>query len=219
MAVDLAKLYARVKQRAERDRDTPYASLAEAARTAARAIMSSQTQVAARKFATAERAWLRERPQLLEPVGKEFLEAIRSNDYVCNYRTINNFHTGHDPHFGWIYLVTSKARPAQVKIGYTNEIRRRLLKMRRDHEPEAVLHWARWVRFPSRLESALHSELREHRIAGNITGASTEWFKFDALNVELRIIRQLNPECEYWADEVIYSYDPEARQIERFSNS
>lgn len=216
MTVDLALIYAKVKQRAERDRHLPCGALAETARLAARELMSSQTQSAARKFAEAERVWLNARPRFLEPMGQNFKDAIRSGNFVCNYRTVNNLNTGYDPPIGWIYLVTSTDRPSQVKIGCTTlELRRRLLKIRRLHEPKALLYSARWVRFPARLEALLHSEFRKQRVAGNIAGASTEWFNVNAVEVEIKILRLLAPGCEFWIDELLFSLDPEARRLER----
>jgi hypothetical protein len=61
MQIDLAKLYAKVKQRAERDRGTNCENLGEAARTLAKEIMFTQTLAATRRFAKAERAWLQAR--------------------------------------------------------------------------------------------------------------------------------------------------------------
>jgi hypothetical protein len=216
MTTDLAKLYAKVKQRAERDRGTPWEELGKAARARAKEIMFAQTLAATRRFAAAERAWLGERDRVLEPVAPEFAEALRSGDFVCNYKTINNLNTGHDPEVGWIYLVKTPTRPDQVKIGYTTmELRRRLLRIRRLHEPDAELHWARWVKYPARLEGFLHSELREVRVAGNVTGDSIEWFRAEASSVEMMVHHLLQPKSEYWSDKILYSHDPEGVSIEQ----
>lgn len=214
MTVDIAKLYAMVKQRAERDRGTQCEDLGDAARAIAKEILLKQTLTTTRRFAVAERKWLRSRNRELEPIAPKFEDALRNGDFVCNYRTVNNLNTGHDPELGWIYFVVSPVRPGQVKIGYTtNDLRRRLLRIRRMYEPSAILHWARWVRFPSRLESRLHAELRCSRVAGNITGDSTEWFFAEASDVEAGVLRFLFPGNIHWTDEIIYTHDPEAVSI------
>lgn len=178
--------------------------------------MFTQTLKVTRQFAAAERAWLRARERTLEPVAPRFAEALRSGDFVCNYKTINNLNTGHDPQAGWIYLMRTPTRPGQVKIGYTtNNLRRRLLGIRRRHEPNAVLHWAQWVRYPARLEASLHTELREARVAGNITGDSIEWFRARASHVEKMVLRLLQPKSEHWPDNIRYSRDPEGVRILR----
>lgn len=216
MQIDLAKLYAKVKQRAERDRGTNCENLGEVARTLAKEIMFAQSLAATRRFAKAERAWLQARSRALDPVSPSFEEALRSGDFVCNYKTINNINTGHDPEVGWIYLVETPSRHQQVKIGYTtNDLRRRLLRIRRMHEPKAILFWARWVKYPARLEAHLHAELRESRVAGNTTGDSIEWFRSRATDVEIMVLRILRPASEYWLDEIIYTHDPEAMRITR----
>jgi hypothetical protein len=212
MTIDIAKLYAKIKQRAERDRGTESEELGATARALAKEVLIKQTIAAVQRFAVAERKWLRSRVRQLEPVAPDFVFAFKSKDFVCNYRTVNNFNTGHDPEVGWIYLLESPVRPIQVKIGYTtNDLRRRLLRIRRLHEPSAVLCWARWVKYPSRLESLLHSEFRTSRVAGNIHGDSIEWFSVRAEVVEKMIIRLLRPGLTHWADEIIFSCDPEAK--------
>jgi hypothetical protein len=214
MTVDIAKLYAKVKQRAERDRGTQCEELGAAAREIAKEILFKQTLATTRRFAVAERKWLRSRERELDAIAPAFADALRSGDFVCNYRTISNFNTGYDPDFGWIYLVVSPMRPGQVKIGCTtNEIRHRLLRIRRLYEPDAVLHWARWVRYPSRLEAFLHAELKCSRVAGNTTGDSTEWFVAEASDVETTVLRLLFPGKDHWTDEIVYSNDPEAVSI------
>lgn len=220
MTVDLAKIYATVKQRAERD--SPFGNnvgeLAEIARVAAKEIMFAQTLASVRKFSIAERKWLRARSRELSALAPKFEDAIRSGDFACNYRTVNNINTGFNPESGWIYILISKNRRRQVKIGCTkNEVRRRLLLMRRNHDPHLKLHWMRHVRFPSELEGVLHRALAANRVAGNTSGESNEWFFAEKSEVEAMVIAMLEPGSKYLAAEIKYSHDPEAIEIVHLS--
>ena len=217
MTVDLAKLYAAVKQRAERDSalGNNVGEFADFARNAAKKIMFAQTLASVRAFAVAERKWLRARNRELAALAPKFEEAIRSGDFCCNYRTINNINTGFNPPDGWIYIFVSKGRRRQVKIGCTNDVRRRLLRMRRTQETSLRLHWMRLVKFPSELEGILHRNLDANRVAGNTAGESNEWFFANKAEVEVMVLTLLEPGGRHWAEEIAYSYDPEAKKIVR----
>jgi hypothetical protein len=216
MTTDIAKLYLKVKQRSEKDRGKSCEHQAEEARVAAHLLMSSQTLAKVQAFARLEKKWLSHRVLYLDPVAPKFESAIRSGDFVCNYRTINNYNTGFNPEEGWLYLMTTTDRPGEVKIGCTiNELRRRLLRIRRQHEPNAMLFSAKWVRKPALLENILHTHYSLSRVAGNTSGASTEWFEFDEYKVERYINNIVTRESEFWHEELRFCLDCEAKVLIR----
>ena len=211
--VDLAKLYLGVKQRSERDRGQPWAELAEEARVAARQMMDKQKQTirCAQQFLKLERRWMEQRNKPLELIGLKFEAAIRSGNWICIYRTINNLNTGNDPNEGWIYILLSKDRAAQVKIGYTkNDLRRRLIEIRKRHEPLARLLFAQWVLFPSRVENQMHKILRDQRVSGNTTGESNEWFYKSGKSTKKLLVSFINDKGYIHPNQERICEDPDA---------
>lgn len=221
MVIDIAKIYQKIKSREERDRGREWSHIAIDARNAAKNIILNPTLKAVAKFTKIEKIWLAHRDSFLEPVSGNFADAIRSGNWESSYSTINNLNTGYDPARGWIYLLVSDDRVGQIKIGATkNELRDRLVRFRRINSVDATFHWAQWVSWPARLESAMHFHYKDRRTAGNTVGESNEWFHVSprsAMMLAKKILR--NGSESLYADDrgVLICRDPEGR-IEKWVN-
>lgn len=178
------QLYSQIKQRESRDRrdDRECAMAAAEARAAARAACNAPTQkqanAEARRFQQLEATWLRQRQLSLDPLADEFRLAVERADREPIRRKINTFAAGVNPQYGWIYAFAAASRDREIKIGHTTRaLRNRLREFRADHQSDAFVLSATWVKEPARLEHILHQRFVGRQVTVIGSGESKEWFR------------------------------------------
>ena len=173
--MDLYKAYKIMKQRAKR---RPHDLISQELSKIARSIFYLDGDV--EKILTKTQAIREVEKNLqygLKCYGKEMQDAVLSGEYTIDRPYAIRHRFDRNNHKGLIYVMSSKSRPGQVKLGATTlSIYKRLKCYENKYQYSVKAEKWKTVLEPFVLENDIAKKINKYRVAGNTTGDSNEWY-------------------------------------------
>jgi hypothetical protein len=173
--MDLYKAYKIMKQRAKR---RPHDHISQELSKIARSIFYFDGDV--EKILTKIQAIREVEKKLqygLKCYGKEMEDAVLSGKYTIERPYAIRHRFDRNNRKGLIYVMSSKSRPGQVKLGATTlSIYKRLKCYENKYQYSVKAEKWKTVVDPFVLENDIAKKINKYRVAGNTTGDSNEWY-------------------------------------------
>jgi len=124
--------------------------------------------------------------------SRNLVRALYDNDFVINVPVHRmSLWLENDDHIGTLYVLTSKSRPKQCKLGVTQgDLEERIAKYQYRHQCTVDLYFFRHdIPTPFRYEEAITKKFLAHKNSDNAEGGSNEWFFLEPEKLKKEIVK------------------------------